>query len=346
MSKAVTVTFAPGELGRIQLYATKKTAKKTASQVRKLTGADVVINASLFITSTWKPCCCVKAVGKVLSNDGYTYRGLAWNNGDDHFTEALSTEMGKWDNFLSCVMLFHDGKALPISCTPDVARSAGRTAVIGTRDGAVHLWCVAEGKANQTPKQLQSTIKTKYPTVVWALMLDGGGSVQLSQEGNDYIYSSRRVQNYLCFWRRDIEPKGVKPMGIHCQSYSLKKQGKLYLSKHFQVKEFACHDGSDTVWVADELLDVLESIRAQAGGKAMTVLSGYRTPSYNAKVGGAEYSQHVYGTAADICVKGVNVNTLAKYARVAMPERGGVGIYVKQGFVHVDVRSEKADWHD
>ena len=344
MSKAVTVTFAPEGIQEIQLYVTSKWAKKTASQVRKLTGADVVINASLFLTSGWKPCCCVKANGKVLRNDGYAYRGLAWNNGDDHFTEALSPEMWKWDNFLSCVMLYHEGKALPLSCTPDVARSAGRTAVIGTKDGAVHLWCVAEGKANQTPWELQKTVKTKYPTVVWALMLDGGGSVQLSQEGKDYIYSSRRVQNYLCFWRRDIEPRGAKPMGIHCQSYSVKKQGKLYLSKHFQAKEFACRDSSDTVWVAEELLDVLESIRAQAGGKPMTVLSGYRTPSYNTKVGGAEYSQHVYGTAADICVKGVDVNTLAKYARIAMPERGGVGIYVKQGFCHVDVREARADW--
>ena len=342
----MTVDFAPGGIRRIRLYQTHKWAKKTASQVRKITGADVVINSTLYNPSTWRPCCCVKAGGKILSRDGYTYWGLAWNTEDSSFTEALSTEMEKWDNYISCVMLFRDGRALPLSCTPDVARSAGRTAVIGTRDGAVHLWCVAEGKANQTPKQLQSAIKVKYPAVAWALMLDGGGSVQLSQEGNEYIYSSRRVQNYLCFWRKDIEPKGAKPMGIHCQSYSVKKQGKLYLSKHFQVEEFACKDGSDTVWVAEELPDVLESIRAQAGGKPMTVLSGYRTPSYNVKVGGAEYSQHVYGTAADICVKGVGVDTLAKYARIAMPERGGVGIYAKQGFVHVDTRSEKADWHD
>ena len=346
MSKAVTVTFAPGELGRIQLYATKKTAKKTASQVRKLTGADVVINASLYDSNKWVPNCDVKADGKILNDDKYSYRGLGWNSGEGAFHLVTSAEMGKWDNFLSCVLLIWNGAAYQYHADAAVSRRGGRTVIIGLKDGTTVLRCFPDGKLGKTPAELQAAILREFPAVSWALMLDGGGSVQLSQEGNDYIYSSRRVQNYLCFWRRDIEPKGVKPMGIHCQSYSLKKQGKLYLSKHFQVKEFACHDGSDTVWVADELLDVLESIRAQAGGKAMTVLSGYRTPSYNAKVGGAEYSQHVYGTAADICVKGVNVNTLAKYARVAMPERGGVGIYVKQGFVHVDVRSEKADWHD
>ena len=346
MWTAMVVDFSPGEVRKIQLYPTSKWAKKTASQVRKLTGADVVINASLYDSGKWIPNCDVKANGKVLNNDKYTYRGIAWNNDDGEFHIATSGEMGKWDNFLSCVLLIWNGKPYPYTADAAVSRRSGRTALIQRKNGHLLLWCVAEGKANQNPQELQKTLLARYPDVDWVLMLDGGGSTQLSQEGSEYIYSSRRVQNYLCFWRRDIEPRGAKPMGIHCQSYSVKKQGKLYLSKHFQVKEFACKDGNDTVWVAEELLDVLESIRAQAGGKPMTVLSGYRTPSYNTKVGGAEYSQHVYGTAADICVKGVDVNTLAKYARIAMPERGGVGLYVKQGFVHVDVRAEKADWHD
>lgn len=342
MSKAVTVTFAPKGIREIQLYVTSKWAKKTASQVRKLTGADVVINASLFLTSGWNPCCCVKANGKVLRNDGYAYRGLAWNNGDDHFTEALSREMWKWDNFLSCVMLYHEGKALPLSCTPDVARSAGRTAVIGTKDGAVHLWCVAEGKANQTPWELQKTVKTKYPTVVWALMLDGGGSVQLSQEGSEYIYSTRRVHNYLCFWRADPEPKGEKPM-VEINAYSKAKDGGKRLSSNFKVREFACSDGSDAVLVAPRLVMVLQSIRSHFGAP-VTIHSAYRTPQYNTKVGGVAHSQHCYGTAADISVKGKTPAQVAAYAREIMPDWGGVGIYAKQGFAHIDVREDRADW--
>lgn len=337
------VDIAPGGIRKIQLYTTSKWGKKTVSQVRKATGADVVINGTLYNPSTWKPLCDVKQSGKVLSDDAYSYRGLAWNDSDGHFTPTLSVAMGQWDNFISCVMLVNDGKALPISCTPDVKRSAGRTAIIGFDDGTVRLWCVKEGARNQTPTQLQNSILA-MGKVKWALMLDGGGSSQLSQEGSSYVYSTRKVQNYICFWLRDPEPKGAKPMEAHCKSYSLKKQGTVNLSAHFRVKEFACKDGSDTVWIADELVDVLESIRAQAGGKALNITSGYRTAAYNTKVGGAEYSQHCYGTAADIYIKGVGVDTLAKYARVAMPERGGVGIYVKQGFVHVDTRTEKVDW--
>ena len=35
---------------------------------------------------------------------------------------------------------------------------------------------------------------------------------------------------------------------------------------------------------------------------------------------------------------------VAAYARQIMPDWGGVGIYSKQGFTHIDVREAKADW--
>ena len=65
--------------------------------------------------------------------------------------------------------------------------------------------------------------------------------------------------------------------------------------------------------------------------------------------GGAGQSQHCYGTAADITVKGVGVETVAAYARKIMPDWGGVGRYpVKAGratgWVHVDTRADKARW--
>lgn len=342
----MVVDFAPGEIGRIQLYVTRKDAQKTASQVRKLTGADVVINASLFNKDTWQPYCCVKADGKVLNDDRYNYRGLGWNSGDREFRITTSAEMKDYENFLSCILLIWNGEPYPYYADAAVSRSSGRTAVIRRKTGHLILWCAAEGKDSQTLPELQKTLFARYPDVDWVLVLDGGDSVQLSQEGSEYLYSSRRVHNYLCFWRKDPEGEAAKPPDIHRRRWSVKKQGKLYLSKHFQVKEFACRDGSDTVWIADELLDVLERIREQAGGKPVTILSGYRTAGYNAKVGGVKRSQHLYGTAADFYVAGVSVDTLARYARIAMPQRGGVGIYRKQSFLHVDVRKGKANWHD
>ena len=143
--------------------------------------------------------------------------------------------------------------------------------------------------------------------------------------------------------KKDNEPKGEKPM-VEINAYSKKKDGNKKLSSNFTVKEFACNDGTDAVFVAPRLVMVLQSIRSHFG-KAVNIHSGYRTPPYNAQVGGVEGSQHTYGTAADISIKGVSVSDVAAYARSIMPDWGGVGIYKEQGFVHVDVRETRSDWN-
>jgi uncharacterized protein YcbK (DUF882 family) len=79
-------------------------------------------------------------------------------------------------------------------------------------------------------------------------------------------------------------------------------------------------------------------------GKAVTINSAYRTTAYNEQVDGVSGSQHCYGTAADIAVKGYTPKQIADIAREIMPDWGGVGIY--KNFTHVDVRAEKADWRE
>lgn len=130
---------------------------------------------------------------------------------------------------------------------------------------------------------------------------------------------------------------------VEINAYSRAKDGDKKLSANFTVREFACSDGSDAVLVAPRLVMVLQSIRSRFG-RPVTINSAYRTPQKNAAVGGAAQSQHCYGTAADIVVKGVSPAKVAACARELMPDWGGVGIYERQGFTHVDVREEKADW--
>lgn len=128
---------------------------------------------------------------------------------------------------------------------------------------------------------------------------------------------------------------------VEINAYSKAASGGKQLSAHFKVREFACGDGSDAVLVAPRLVMVLESIRAHFGA-AVTINSGYRTPEYNAKVGGVARSQHCYGTAADIVVKGQTPEAVAAFARTLMPDWGGVGVY--KSFTHIDVREARADW--
>ena len=128
---------------------------------------------------------------------------------------------------------------------------------------------------------------------------------------------------------------------VEINAYSRAASDNKHLSTHFQVYEFRCRSGADAVLIAPRLVMVLETIRAHFGA-AVVINSGYRTPEYNAKVGGVAHSQHCYGTAADIVVKGQTSEAVAAFARMLMPDWGGVGVY--KSFTHIDVREAKADW--
>ena len=130
---------------------------------------------------------------------------------------------------------------------------------------------------------------------------------------------------------------------VEINAYSKAASGGKQLSAHFKVREFACGDGSDAVLVAPRLVMVLETIRAHFVAPVV-IHSAYRTPQYNKQANGAEHSQHCYGTAADISVRGKTPAAVAAYARELMPDWGGVGVYSQKGFTHIDVREVKADW--
>ena len=124
--------------------------------------------------------------------------------------------------------------------------------------------------------------------------------------------------------------------------YSKAKEGNVKLSKNFTVKEFACSDGTDTVFISLALVNLLQKIRDHFG-KAVIINSAYRTEAHNKAIGGATYSQHKYGLAADIHINGVTPKAIAAYVETLMPSSGGIGIY--KSFCHIDVRRVKSRWN-
>lgn len=117
------------------------------------------------------------------------------------------------------------------------------------------------------------------------------------------------------------------------------------MTPHFAASEFACHDGSSYPqdWIETRLkplCEALEIIRADVG-QPVQILSGYRTAKYNVGLSGsAKDSQHMYGRAADIKVKGLDSRALhdriLKLYKDGKIQIGGLGSY--PGWVHVDIR--------
>lgn len=123
--------------------------------------------------------------------------------------------------------------------------------------------------------------------------------------------------------------------------YSLREDGNWLISEHFRLNEFRCKDGTDPVCVNGELVAILEFVRSKFG-KPVVINSGYRTPSYNRKIGGAKFSQHMYGRAADIVVEDVKPEVVYNCLCEAFPNSCGFGLYAS--FVHVDCREIKSRW--
>lgn len=106
------------------------------------------------------------------------------------------------------------------------------------------------------------------------------------------------------------------------------------LSEHFSRWEFDCPHCGLLVGPHPMLVQVLENLRAKRG-RPLVVVSGYRCPEYNARVGGIKASQHTRGRAADI-PRGLFRVADARAA-------GAIGIGVRSGWViHVDLTPGRA----
>jgi hypothetical protein len=154
------------------------------------------------------------------------------------------------------------------------------------------------------------------------------------------------------------------------------------VSEHFRLKDFLTHNQGN-VWpkyLVLELrtIDKLELVLADLQSRGIdvdgvTVMSGFRTPSYNAgggNTGGrADLSRHMYGDAADIFIdsdRDGQMDDLNHDGRVNIgdsrvieqavnrverdhPElTGGTGVYVAccghGPFIHIDTRGYRARW--
>ena len=174
------------------------------------------------------------------------------------------------------------------------------------------------------------------------------------------------------------KPESAPKSGSYPHPHSLVELHKHNLSQpissHFKLGQFMCkqHAGWPRYAVIKRpLVIMLENIvtllnRKGIGASTLAVLSGYRTPSYNAGLDNVKYSRHIYGDAADVYVDAdadgfmddlngdglvslEDAQLLAKLiATLPNAELSGIGVYAATSnhgpFVHVDTRGYKARW--
>jgi hypothetical protein len=155
-----------------------------------------------------------------------------------------------------------------------------------------------------------------------------------------------RLEEFLVRRNDKTETPGAEQPKTVPRKIPRAKPGQL--TPHFTVDEFNCHDGRRVPAAAVPALDrlatkYLEAMRAQFG--PVKILSGYRPKDYNASIGGAKFSQHIYeltpsSVAGDLIFR---TGTPAQWATLADNlGAGGVGRY--PSFVHVDNRPDRARW--
>ena len=125
------------------------------------------------------------------------------------------------------------------------------------------------------------------------------------------------------------------------KTYSKKSSGAKQITPHFKIREFACNDGSDRILVDVDGVKKLEYIRIWASD-SVRVTSGYRTPEYNRKIGGASASYHTKGQAFDIVVSGKTTAQVARFAQLI--GFGGIEVNQDTNYTHVDTRTKKYYW--
>lgn len=121
------------------------------------------------------------------------------------------------------------------------------------------------------------------------------------------------------------------------------------LTKNFLLEEFGCRDGTPVpdslVPNVVELSKNLQVLRDDIG-EPLAILSGYRTPAWNKKVGGEDNSFHMKAMAADLVCKSLTPRQLKarieKLIKSGKMKQGGIGLY--PSFVHYDTRGTLARW--
>ncbi|MFT5171725.1 MAG: hypothetical protein ACI9BD_001503 [Candidatus Marinamargulisbacteria bacterium] len=110
------------------------------------------------------------------------------------------------------------------------------------------------------------------------------------------------------------------------------------ISQHFSKRDFSCQCGdcANAIKVSLGLVGGLELLREKVK-KRVNVIKGFMCQTATEKSGSYKRNFHLMGLAADITVSGLEAKDVFQIAE-DIPEFKGIGLNLKENFVHVDTR--------
>ena len=200
MANHVAVAIPLENIQRVQLYI--NTPRKTVAQIKAATGADYILNGTLYNMSTGAVNCHLKVDGEIIAKPNYTVYGYGWNEGADIAMMSLPSPA---ENYIACTPLIINGvKKDKLTYDAGQGGTRGRSA-IGIKQGCLALYCTKDGtSAARTPEQLRDDLFAAG----WesAVMLDGGGSAQCDFNG-ETITSTRKVPHLILVYEKKTAPE-------------------------------------------------------------------------------------------------------------------------------------------
>jgi hypothetical protein len=287
-------------------------------------------------------------------------------------------------------------------CALSVPVAAFRDAAPRARADATRLAATIDSLRGRSGKLLARQVaRSSHRLSYFARLFDGDTTVRIL--GVHDVKDSTGAARFAVITIRDFAEKLDGRIGSYRIGYWPAEQGEplggsygnpagfievtpdnadTRVSEHFRLRDFLTHD-QERVWpkylvLREDLVDKLELVIAQLEAQGhpvrhMNVMSGFRTPEYNAtggETGGrASLSRHMYGDAADVFVDNdadgqmddlngdgrvsyrdaqVILDAVERVERAHPDVAGGVGVYRATSshgpFAHVDVRGNRARW--
>jgi uncharacterized protein YcbK (DUF882 family) len=126
----------------------------------------------------------------------------------------------------------------------------------------------------------------------------------------------------------------------------LSLRGPIFPGSHFMWEEARCRHCRKLPRDVAPIINaarMMEKVREVLGGHPIIPNSWCRCPEYNARIGGASNSQHMYGRAVDFGVKAHSPREVQQILSEHRDVVRGLGRYA--GFTHCDNRpGEIATW--